>query len=520
MFTHAPAELVNKLEELVPGFAEEKHKYAIATMLWMSTDMSRQHRIYPSSITLHTDEVKKLFGLVSNFKKINRLDYGRYFQVHRFSNYTGDPNSDYTNGYEPRPWMRAILEGYLEEHIGQEFRDARGLRRTPPSAIRTSDVRGNRLIRWQGVNIPNLISVNIDNLKLMAHRVDLMHQAFRAKNLPKRFKLVYGDSDNQFRSLKHQIHTLLRQAFHFGGLPIQYIQSNTGRLYAHGINLQTCKRQIKQAALVGLYEYDIEACHLTILSQMAAKFGFQCPVIEVYVAQKAKIRTDLALALNVEKDAIKRVLNATAYGARKSVYPEDAIPKIIGSKKAEQLYKIDFYRDLKIDISKAVDVILLKHPLSKKRFVNVVGKELIAMKGKTKLEFEDINSATKMAHLVQGVEAQVLEIAVRTFPSQIVLLQHDGFATRKPIDFGKLQKAVEDQTGYLLKFEEEQITLPDPDFDAHFGFFNTKLDYAKKVNINNGLDDFWESLLITVGIGRGDLLPAFPLPLPEGEVDF
>ena len=52
MFTHAPAELVNKLEELVPGFAEEKHKYAIATMLWMSTDMSRQHRIYPSSITL------------------------------------------------------------------------------------------------------------------------------------------------------------------------------------------------------------------------------------------------------------------------------------------------------------------------------------------------------------------------------------------------------------------------------------------------------------------------------------
>ena len=67
MFTHAPAELVNKLEELVPGFAEEKHKYAIATMLWMSTDMSRQHRIYPSSITLHTDEVKKLFGLVCNF---------------------------------------------------------------------------------------------------------------------------------------------------------------------------------------------------------------------------------------------------------------------------------------------------------------------------------------------------------------------------------------------------------------------------------------------------------------------
>ena len=81
-----------------------------------------------------------------------------------------------------------------------------------------------------------------------------------------------------------------------------------------------------------------------------------------------------------------------------------------------------------------------------------------------------------------------MEIAVRTFPSQIVLLHHDGFATKKPIDIGKFQKAVEDQTGYLLKFEEDQITFPKPDFDAEFGSMNTNLDYTKKVNINNVLE--------------------------------
>lgn len=37
----------------------------------------------------------------------------------------------------------------------------------------------------------------------------------------------------------------------------QYVESGSGRLYAQGVNLQTAPRLVKQAALHGLWEYDI-----------------------------------------------------------------------------------------------------------------------------------------------------------------------------------------------------------------------------------------------------------------------
>ena len=520
MFTPAPAELILKLEELIPEFAQEKYKESIATMLWMSMDLKHQHRVYKSSITLTTEEVKKLFGRVSNFKDLNRMDHGRYFTVHRFSNYTGDPEQDYTNGYEPRPWLKAILNEYLEQHVGVEFRDGRGRKVKPLTTFSGFDARGNRTTRWNGVQVTNLIPVKLENLQIMEKRFARMLDALREHQLPKKYESSYGSTVEQYLNLNKQIKTLIRQATHFGGSPIQYVQSNTGRLYAHGINLQSCKTQIKQAALAGCHEYDIEACHLTIMNQMAERHGVLCPSISFYTAHKTNIRTELAQTLAADKNAIKRALNAMAYGAKESLHESDSIPQILGIEKASKLYSTDFYRSLKSDISKAVKVILKKHLLSKKRFINAVGKELIVMKGKNKLELSKIRPHTKMAHLIQGVEAQVLEITARAFPNQILLLQHDGFATKERIDTGKLVQTIEAQTGFRLTFNEEKIEFPDPEFDDDFVSINTKLEYPKKVNINNGLDVFWESLWTTVGVGRGDLLPAFPIPLPEGGFDF
>ena len=125
-----------------------------------------------------------------------------------------------------------------------------------------------------------------------------------------------------------------------------------------------------------------------------------------------------------------------------------------------------------------------------------------------------------MSHLLQGVEAAVLEVAVRTFPSNIVLLQHDGFTTTGPIDLAVLHAAVKEQTGYVMKFEEDLITMPDPDFDTEFSSFKTKLKKPEKVSIHAGLEVFWASLLRTVGVGLGDLLPPHPLPLPQDQTPF
>jgi hypothetical protein len=515
-----PVKIIEMLDELIPGFVGEKYKNSIAEMLWMSVDHENRHRYYENSITLHTKDLAKMFGRVSNFSDVNRSSVGRYFQIRRFSNFTGDSEVDYTNGYEPRPWMRAVLNGYLEANIGAEFRDGRGQRYKLPMAIRSTDSRGNRIKRWQDVEVRNLIPANLANLRLMGDRIDLMIQANKQGQLPESYQKAYGKKIGQLQAHLDNTHTLIRQAEHFGGLPIQYVQSNTGRLYATGVNLQTCKRQIRHAALVGCYDYDIAACHFSILTQMAAKHGLKCTAIDAYVANKARIRLELSNLLDVDVYNVKRVLTAMAYGARQSLDPLDAIPKEIGNKAAERLYGLDLYQALKNDISKATDKILQGHPLVKQRFVNAISKELIVERKKQKVAAKDIKRHTKMAHLLQGVEAAVLEVAVRTFPSKIVLLQHDGFTTTDPIDLAALHAAVTEQTGYVLKFEEELITMPDPDFSAHFSSFKTKLKKPEKVNVHAGFEVFWASLLRTVGTGLDDLLPPYPLPLPKDQTPF
>ena len=515
-----PAKLIEMLDELIPDFAGEEYKRSFAQMLWMAAGQEHSHRYYENAITLHSEDVYKMFKNAKNFFDGNRGHNGRYFRVSRFSNFSGDPKLDYTNGYEPRPWMRAVLNGYLEANVGAEFRDGRGQRHKPPVSIRRTDSRGNRIKRWQDVEVRNLIPTDLVNLRLMADRIDLMLQANRQGQLPESYKRAYSKNMSQLQGYLNDTQTLIRQAEHFGGLPIQYVQSNTGRLYATGVNVQGCKLQIRHAALVGCYDYDIAACHFSILTQMAAKFGLKCNAIDDYIANKAQTRLDLSNMLGVEVDKVKTVLTAMAYGARQSLDPRDAIAKEIGQEAALHFYGLDLYKALKNDISKATDKILKAHPLVKQRFINSIGKELIVTRKKQKVALKDIERHTKMSHLLQGVEAAVLEVAARTFPSNIVLLQHDGFTTTGPIDLAVLHAAVKEQTDYDMKFEEDLVTMPDPDFDADFASIKTKLKKREKVNVHAGLQVFWGSLSRTVGVGLDDLLPPNPLPLDEVETPF
>lgn len=515
-----PEKLIELLDELIPDFAAEKYKRSLAEMLWMSVDHECRHRYYDKSITLHSNDLGKLFGNVGNFKNVNRADYGRYFFVHRFSNVTGDSKTDYTNGYEPRPWMKAVLDGYLDANKGAEFRDGRGKRYKPPLAIRSNDTRGNRIKRWQGVEVCNVIPISVSNLHLMAERYEVMIQANWEGKLPCVDEVERARNNIKLKANLDEVRTLIRQAEHFGGLPIQYVQANTGRLYATGVNLQNCKRETRHAALAGCYDYDIAACHFAIMTQMAAKFGLECTVIDDYVANKARIRRELADSLGLDVGSVKTVLTAMAYGARQSLDPADAIPKEIGIEAAEHLYQLDLYKALKNDLANATDTILTEHALVKQRFVNAIGKELIVKVNGKKLAAKDVKRHTRMSHLMQGVEAAVLETAVRTFPNQIVLLQHDGFTSASPIDLDALHTVVTEQTGYSLKFEEDQICMPEQTFPAQILSINTKLQEAPKVNIHAGQQAFWDSLLATVGVGIDDLLPPHPLPLTRIETPF
>ena len=60
---------------------------------------------------------------------------------------------------------------------------------------------------------------------------------------------------------------------------------------------------------------------------------------------------------------------------------------------------------------------------------------------------------------MQGVEAEALRIIVQHNPEDIVLLQHDGFVSIKPLDCPALEQAIFDAVGYRFRLEETPIQL-------------------------------------------------------------
>jgi len=74
-----------------------------------------------------------------------------------------------------------------------------------------------------------------------------------------------------------------------------------------------------------------------------------------------------------------------------------------------------------------------------------------------------------MAHLIQGVEARSLKCALELFPDDIVLLQHDGFASRSRLDMQKIVSRTNHVTGYELLLEEEQLRFSPCDVASKAG---------------------------------------------------
>jgi len=126
----------------------------------------------------------------------------------------------------------------------------------------------------------------------------------------------------------------------------------------------------------GFGDYDIAACHFAILAQMASKLGKLFPALEHYVNNKTQIRKQLARELDLKESEIKRVLTATAYGARASKNPDAAIPSEIGKESAQVLYRHPVYAAIKQEISKAFTFILKKYHPNKRGLVNLNGRLL------------------------------------------------------------------------------------------------------------------------------------------------
>jgi hypothetical protein len=196
----------------------------------------------------------------------------------------------FTKGYQPAAWMQKALDWTIETPGMIEMVDRAGkAQRIESNAIRSTDTQGHRVRRWKKVFMPSLIRVDCEALRASVVTWQTLHELSKQRYFdPARLNSLDLKPLSLPLALQQTLIflALAENAKHKGCLPIQYQLHESGRLYAPGLNLQSCKRQVRQVALAGHWDADISACHFAIMAQMARQIGVDCPAINQYVDQK------------------------------------------------------------------------------------------------------------------------------------------------------------------------------------------------------------------------------------------
>jgi len=448
-------DLVRSLRRRIADFGKESEEVQehLARLIWDSTLKRRQHKIYTDWMSITYQELYGKFGR-NGFRAVN--DRLGLFEVNDNYSFAGDggKRQQYTKGYRLTGKAQTAKSGFLHSNIRHVSKliggDGRYLR-TPPKAVASKDMEGITASKWKNTKFKSTVPMDIDALKKLRKRL---------KSIQKDMKAGHWNSDLFFKEetleqveycleVVAQILRLAHTDVAEGYVIHRYVESKAGRLYAKNINLQTTPRAVKQAALHGLWEYDFENCHYSIFQQLAQQAGVDCPNIQHYLAHKRVVRDQIATEIQITVDQAKVCLIAIMYGARESVWHESAIPEAVGDK-AERLYQHPLFKGLMGEIRAGREAILAGWPdKGRTTYRNMMGKRIKKKESNEKI----------LAHLIQGIEARMLNIVLDLYPEDILLLQHDGFAAANRLDRNLITDKISDETGFDMALDEARIQV-------------------------------------------------------------
>ena len=447
--------LLHLLRALKPLASETyPHQVAIARMLWESISRARAHAKYAGYLSFTHGELDASFGR-RKFAEVNaRL---RLFDETASWSHKGK----LTKGYRLTAATALSIERYMVKRWEGTTRLLYGngseLKTLLP-AIASKDMAGVTTRAWNRAVRLAKVPVNIGALEALRARLRKEQELHKAGlSLGGLFLSGPPDPDRIDRALTDTamiIRMAKTKTAGIGYVMHRYVQASSGRLYAKGVSLQTTPRVVRQAALTGLWDFDVANCHYSILHQMAAPHGIRLEAIEGYLADQKTVRNSIANDAGITRDQAKICLLAILYGARLLLWPENAIPKEIGEEAAKRLFSVKLFADIHQDIQKARRVILDGHPRTRTGWLkNMFGLSIGGRASKEKL----------LAHLIQGVEATALKAVLDAYPEDIVLVQHDGFTATRALDAKAIEATVLMATGYRLPFKVERLQI---DLDA------------------------------------------------------
>jgi hypothetical protein len=186
------------------------------------------------------------------------------------------------------------------------------------------------------------------------------------------------------------------------------------------------------------YEYDIQACAPTLISQLARKEGMTrpTPVLDEFLADRQKYRLALAERLGCSERQSKEILNAIFAGAK--LGPGNSIAKILN----ENRHQLSLLRDnlwftsLRKDIKKCWDAI------------------------KSSEKSLRLSSRDKWM-IYFSLEKSVMSVVRRELGKQgnRHFLEHDGWRCESYIDPYSLRLSVRKHTGFDVQFDYVRIIM-------------------------------------------------------------
>lgn len=447
-----PESFIRSMARAVKGFSTlpDKHQARLAYFIWTAGLNRRQHKKADDFMSIGYLELSHAFGR-GGFKQIN--DQLNVFDVTK----QWWHSKGLTKGYKLTESVQKAKDKYLKSKrpaisrmIDLDGKAVKNLQR----AIAAKDIDEVTATAWRDAKPFNNIPVDLMAMRSMYEYLaqmeskktgDLFHDAeiedidYRVELLGQLIRLAHTDVAGK------------------GFISHRYAEGRTGRLFARGISLQTAPRTIRNAALHGLYDYDIENCHFAIFSQLSARFGFQCEAINHYLVRKKEIRQQLAAEVGISISQVKMCLLALMFGARVVVRDGVAITDEIGSRKAGILFKSERFITIQQDIVFGRKLILDGWAKSRNTISNDMGKRIKLKKQDGKPEA----SEKLLAHIIQGVEAKALKAAIDVYPDEIVLLMHDGFVAKRSLDVQLIENEIYDKTGYRLELSKQVIVISD-----------------------------------------------------------
>lgn len=220
--------------------------------------------------------------------------------------------------------------------------------------------------------------------------------------------------------------------------------------------IQGIRRDIRHPLLARhgfCYSYDIDTAAPTILYQLHLQRsgGIVLDHIDYYISNKDVVRSTLAELTGLEKDIIKKIINALFAGAILARNNFCQLYHLIGYNKAimKLLQSNRFIIDLKEDIRELWTSIKQEEPIIYKR--DSQGDFIYNKSGSKKaMPFR----SKRKWHVYFREERRVLDVINQYLKQKDhkFLLEHDGFTSNKEISITDLSDYITYQTGYCLSF--------------------------------------------------------------------